>query len=61
MKPHTLKVSVWSREGFMARPGKEEGYSCSEDPDSPTARREAFKGNIWGGGYRVCDFLIVWQ
>ena len=60
MKPHPLKGQSVEQRRVYGKAKQGGGCSCSENPNSPMAPREVFKGNAWGGGYRVGDFLIVW-
>ena len=45
---------------FIAGPSKENGRLVLKRPKLPDSfQGGVFKGNIWGEGCRVCDFLLI--
>ena len=53
-------VGVWSRERFIARPNKENGWLMLKNPELLHGfGGKVFIGKMWGKGWRVCDFLLI--
>ena len=50
-----------SSKRFIAGPSKENGWLMVRNRPQPLEdfQGKASIGKIWGGGYRVCDFLLI--
>ena len=64
-----VPITQWDKQAEMSRfraekglqwPNKEKGWLILKRPELPDGfQGRVFKGNIWGEGRRVCDFLLI--